>query len=211
MLAHAVLTELIHLVHNAVEEVAVMRYDDDRAVKRLDGLLQHIFAGHVQVVGGLVEDEQVDGLQQQAYHRQTALLTAAEHLDLLVGILSAEHECAQDVVDARAYVAHGHIVDGVVHGQRLVEQLGLVLGKIANLDIVPDLQFAVIGYLTHNALDKGGFSCAVLAHKGDFLATLDGECHIVEHIQRTVILAQVLGNDGIVTATGCGRELEAHA
>ena len=135
------------------------------------------------MVGGLIEDKQVDGLQQQANHRQAAFLAAAQHLDLLVGILAAKHEGTQDVVDARADISHSHIVDGVVHRQRLVEQLRLVLGKITHLDIVANLQFAVKGDFSHDALDERRLAGAVLAHKGDFLAAFDGECHVMEHVQ----------------------------
>ena len=211
MLAHAMFTELIHLADDAIQEVAVMRYDNDCALKGLDGLFQHILAGHVQVVGGLIEDEQVDRLQQQPYHRQAAFLSTAQDLDLLVGILATEHESAQDVVDARAYVAHSHIVDSVMNSERFVEQLRLILSEITDFNVVPNLEFAVIGDFTHEALDQGGFARTVLADKCDLLTTLDGKRHVMEHVERPIVLAQILGNDRIVTTARSRREFQPHA
>ena len=76
---------------------------------------------------------------------------------------------------------------------------------------MPDLQFAVEGDFAHDTLDEGRFARTVLAHEGDLLAALDGECHIMEDVKVAVVLAQVLGNDGVVAAAGSGRELEPHA
>ena len=52
------------------------------------------------MVGGLVEDEQVDGFEQQLYHGQTTAFATRKHLDLLVGGFASKHESAEDVVDA---------------------------------------------------------------------------------------------------------------
>ena len=41
-----------------------MADDDDRAVEVAHRLLEHLLGLHVEVVGRLVEDEEVDGLQE---------------------------------------------------------------------------------------------------------------------------------------------------
>ena len=71
MLTNLTATELIHLIHKAVEEVTVVAHYDSRTVKGADSLLQHILRLHVQVVRRLVEDEEVNRLKQQANHCQS--------------------------------------------------------------------------------------------------------------------------------------------
>ena len=61
-----------------------MRDNDSGTVEGSDSLFEHVLRCHIEVVGGLVEDKQVDGFQQQANHRQTTALATAEHLDFLV-------------------------------------------------------------------------------------------------------------------------------
>ena len=84
MLSDLAATKLIDLADQPVKEFTVVTDNDSRTVKSADGLFQHVLRRHIEVVGGLVENEQVDGLQQQANHSQTATLTTAEHLDFLV-------------------------------------------------------------------------------------------------------------------------------
>ena len=71
ILADVAAAKLIDLADEAVQELAVVRDDDGRTVKGLDSLLQHVFRHHVEVVRRLVENEEVDRLQQQAYHCQS--------------------------------------------------------------------------------------------------------------------------------------------
>ena len=73
-------TEFVDFCHQAIQELAVMADDDDRAVKGKDSFLEHIFRAHVKVVGRLVEDKEVHRLQQQAYHGQSATFSARKHL-----------------------------------------------------------------------------------------------------------------------------------
>ena len=91
------------------------------------------------------------------------------------------------------------MVYGLEHRQALVQQLCLILGKIAYLHIVADLQVTVKGYLAHDTFHQRRLSFAVLSHKGHFLAALDGQCHLVKHPVGTIVFPDVLADDGIVT------------
>ena len=90
------------------------------------------------MVGWLVEDQQIDGFEQQPDHGQATSLSAGKHAHFLVRRFAAEHKRAEDVANLRPYVARGHIVDGLKDGLRFVQELGLVLGEIANSDIVAE-------------------------------------------------------------------------
>ena len=68
--------ELIYFFDKPVEKLSVVAHNDYRAVELLYGLLEDILCAHVEVVGGLVENEQVDRLQEQAYHCESGFFTA---------------------------------------------------------------------------------------------------------------------------------------
>ena len=76
-------TKLIYLIYQTIQELTVVAHDNGGAVECLDRFLQHILRLHIQVVGRLIENEQIHRLQQQLDHRQTAALTTTQHLDIL--------------------------------------------------------------------------------------------------------------------------------
>ena len=208
MFAHLSAAKLVHLIHQSVQKLAVVADENHGAVERLNGFFEHVLRAHVEVVGWLVENQEIDGLEQKFYHGQSAALAATQHLDLLVGGFAAKHKSTEDVANLQADIARGHAVNGVEDGEILVQQLCLVLGIVAYLYVVAELQAAAVVDFLHDALDEGGLACAVLAHEGHFLAALDGEVYIVKHTMRAVVLAQVFANDGIVARTRTGRKLQ---
>ena len=106
------------------------------------------------MVGRLIENQQVYRLQQQTDHRQATSLSTTEHFHFLVRLLATKHEGAKDIVDTQTDLALRYVVDGLENGEVLVEQLCLILGKIANLDVVAHFQFACIWNLAHNTLHE---------------------------------------------------------
>ena len=209
MFAHLAASELIYFRYQSVQELTVVTHDDGRTVEGLDGFLQHVLRRHIQMVRRLVENQQVHGLQQQADHRQATTLTTAQHLHLLVRRFAAKHKGTQYVVDFQAHLAFSHIVYRLEHGQRLVQQLCLVLGKIAYLYVMPYLQVAVERNLAHDALHQCRLSLAVLTHKGHLLAAFDGQVHMVEH-QMIVFLSDLVADNRIVATAQTRRELQVH-
>src|SRR5690606_22323039 len=121
----------------AVDEVAVVRHQDQGAVVAFQQLLQLLQRVHVEVVGRLVEDQQVGGLGQGARQQQAVALAARQGGDRLLqlGFLEQEvlgvggdvHGAAahQDAVPAarRQGVPQGHV--GLQPLARLVEVEGL--------------------------------------------------------------------------------------
>ena len=154
MFPYSSASELEDLGDQTVEELTVVADDDGRTVEGANGLLQHVLRGHVEVVGRLVEDKQVYWLEQQANHGQTTTLATAQNTHLLVGSLTTEHERTEDVVDTQTNLATRHAVDSVAHRQALVEQLCLVLGEVAYLNVMANFQRAVEGNLAHDALHQ---------------------------------------------------------
>ena len=142
---HLVVLELIDFGGEPLEEVTVVGDEDEAALVLEQGVLEHVLGGHVEVVGGLVEDKQVEGREQQFGQCQSCLLAAGEHAHLLLGVFRVEEEAAEDGADFGPDVAHGHIVDGLEDRLVGVQQLCLVLGVVADHHLVAKLQLSAFG------------------------------------------------------------------
>ena len=150
------------------------------------------------MVSWLIEDQQIDRLQQQANHRQTGTLTAGEHLHLLVGGFATKHEGTEQIPNLQTHITLSNIVDRLEHSQILIEQLRLVLGKVANLDVMPQLQFTgVVVDLTHDTFHEGRFTFTILADKGYLITPMDREGHMVKDQVIAVTLRHLLTDHGI--------------
>src|SRR5436305_1033420 len=80
---------------DGIDEVPVMGNEDDRAFEVLQRLLQHLLGRDVEVVGGLVEQQQARVVEHQLRERHAALLTAAQRPNRLEGIIAMEEQAAE--------------------------------------------------------------------------------------------------------------------
>ncbi len=84
--------DLPDLIGNFGNEVPVVAHHDQGALVTVERIDEQVYRVHVEVVGRLIQHEEVclahDGLGQC----HTGFLTTAEHFDLLVCIISAEEE-----------------------------------------------------------------------------------------------------------------------
>lgn len=76
--------DLEHPADDVVEEEAIVRDDDDGALVLLERLLEPTHGLDVQVVGGLVEQQQIRVLEQRAAQRDAAALATGTRVDHLV-------------------------------------------------------------------------------------------------------------------------------
>ena len=210
MLAYMTVGKLVYLAYQSVQELTVVADHDHSSVKSLDCLLEHILGCHIQMVGRFVKDKQVVRCQQQAYHSQTAALTTRKHLYLLLTGLTAEHERTQYIVDAGTYRTRSHIVNRVVNGHLIIQQLCLVLCIVTYLYVMADGKRSVKRNLTHDALDQCGLTLTVTAYESHLLTAFDGQVNSAEYRVVTVTLCNALTDDRIVAAADGGRELKTH-
>ena len=132
------------------------------------------------MVGGLVENQQIEGRQQQFGQRQTGFLAAGEHFDLLLGGLRVEQETAEDGTYLGTDVAHGYIVNSLKHSLFGIQQFGLVLGVVANNHLIAQVEGTALGcQLSHYGFHHRGLALAIAPHKGHTLAALQVEVHFV--------------------------------
>ena len=123
---------------DVVEEVAVVRDDDEGALKALE---EGLNPGHrlgIQVVGRLVEQEDIGVGDKQAAHRHTALFATGEHprLRLRVGATQRLH-CqlhlmveAPEVVRVDNLLQPGHLLLGAGLIQAAAEVLILLKHRL---------------------------------------------------------------------------------
>ena len=208
MFLHLAVDEFIDLVHQAVEEIAVVRDHDDRAVVSLQGLLEDVLRADIHVVGRLVEGQEIVGLEHQAGHRQAGAFAAAEHGHLLVDVVALEEECREDVAQFGTDIPHRNPVERVIDRGLLVEDIFLILGVITDIDIVADLRLAREGFqFAHQHAHHRGLSFAVSAHEGHFLAALDDEIGPLQDRFLRIADDSVLHFEGDVAAARRRREL----
>lgn len=75
-LRHLLIAELVDLGHQSVKEVTVVRNDDQGAVEIHQRLLEDIFGFHVEVVGRLVQKDDIRFGEQELTEGDARFLTA---------------------------------------------------------------------------------------------------------------------------------------
>ena len=155
--------------------MAVVGDEEDGAGVGGERVLEHIAARQVEMVGGLVEHEQVHRLDHRAGEREARAFATGEVAHHPVGGVTGEAEAAEhgpQVALARIDAA-GECCD---HGFVQIEFVGLVLMKGGDLDIVAELGGAGTGLeFPEDELQQGGLAGTVRTDEGDDLAAFNRE------------------------------------
>ena len=112
---------------HVVEEVAIVRHRDDRALVFLEEALEPRHRLGVEVVGRLVEQQQIGRLEQQAAQRDAAAFAARQRRDVGVGRRAAQRVHRQ--LELRVDVPGVDRVDPVLEAALLLEHLVHLLGR----------------------------------------------------------------------------------
>ena len=155
-----------------------MRDEQQRAVERLDGLLDPFARGEVKVVGRLVEDEQVERIVHQLAQAQAAFLTAGQHIHCF-------HLRFADKMERTETVAR-HLHGDVLVVDERVDEVAVRIGKIHLLRQVRRLESnaltddaAIRHFLAEQDFQHSGLSGAVCAKQRNALAVTNIERYIV--------------------------------
>ena len=174
--------QLQHRGADRLEEPAVVGDEDDGGVDTDEVALEPLERGDVEMVRGLVEEQQVGAGGERAGERGAGQLAAGEGRERAVGVLGAEAEAAQDFEDfvAPAVAAAGFEarLGGRVGGHRLFRgaarhlalepgELGLGVEHVAAAgeDVVAELGLGV----ARRALVVEGDAGAALDRDDPFL------------------------------------------
>ena len=180
-----------------------------RTVKIADSFLQHILRAHVEMIRRFIENQEIHRFQQQLNHGKTGTLSAGKHFHLLVRSLATKHECSQYITYLQPDIPYRHTVDGIEYRKIFIQQLRLILSKIANLHVVSQSKFSgIIRNLVHDTLYKCRLTLTVLTYKSHLLTTVYGEIYIVEYDMVAIRLGYIFTNNRIVTATAAANELQ---
>ena len=189
---------------------------DQGAGELLQGVEQHLARLDVQVVGGFVEDEEIERPGQQHGQHHPAFFAAAEDFHLLVDIIALEEEGGAEVADhADIGLGHGRL-HGCGHRHLTVEQVHGMLAEIADLDVGADGHRAGgrLG-LPGQHLEQGGLAGPVAAGEGDFFLPSNHARKAIEHLAGGVVglqpdFAKAIEPANVVTAAGRLGKLEPH-
>ena len=118
--------ELEHRGAHRLQEPAVVRHQHDGGVERLQMRFQPLERLDVEVVGGLVEQQQVGIAGQRAGQRRARELAAAEGLQAAVHVRVAEAEPVQRAVDALAPGVAARVLEPRLGARVRVERGGVV-------------------------------------------------------------------------------------
>ena len=159
-----------------------MGHEEHGPLEPTQGLHEHLLGVEVQVVGGLVEHQEVRGIEQHLAQDQAALLAAGEHADRLVDLVPGEVEGAEGVALARGRRGREGGVQLLVHRPVRIEDVERGLGEVAELEARPELHVALVGLEgARHQLEQGALAGAVDPHHAPALAALDLEVEPVVH------------------------------
>ena len=159
--------DLQNFVGEPFDEIAVVRDEQQGALKFFQRLFQRLACKQVEVVGRLVQHEEVCLFRFQKDERKLGALAARKALHLFVDVLVAELcACKQG---ARLRLAEPRMLVPQRAEHRL---FGVEVGVF--LVVVPDLVEPSPAHggvsAAHEFADEGGFPRAVFAHDGDLFA-----------------------------------------
>ena len=192
--------ELVDVLAYVVEEVAVVGDHEEGQPLSREELLEPLYHVDVEVVGGLVEDEQVAVVHQQAAEGHLLLLAAAEglhgaveqgvHLHAAEDLLHALFE-GPGVLGLRAL----DVVDEVAHN--LVRVGFGTLRQVGQLEVAAEGYLAavlqgVVSFLSccrDYYVEQGGLAVAVAGDEGGLLSGVDAEGDVFEE----ELVAEALG------------------
>ena len=178
-----------------VEEAPVVAHHQQRAAVPHELLLQHLQGLDVQVVGGLVKDQQVGGLGQEPGQDDAVALAAGQGGHRTQGALGAEketleiaHHVARPAVDEDVVAAVRH---GVGHGLLRI-QLPPQLIEVADLQVGALLHGAGVGgHLADQDAQQRALADAVVADEADAVPAHDAQRQVPDERLAAVAVGDV--------------------
>src|SRR4051794_27775699 len=164
---------------DGVEQRAVVRDEQQRPRELRQRVLERLARVEVEVVGRLVEHEDVGAGLHQDRQRQALALAPAQPGDRLLGLLAAEQEAPEQ----RAGLVGRELrraLAGLEHGPGRADRLG-VLGQVADLHVVaaPQLAAGQRG-VADERVQQRRLARPVGPDERDVLAALEPELRVLE-------------------------------
>lgn len=184
--------ELHCFLDDGVEKVSVVRNDEEGAGVVDECFLQDVLRLHVEVVGGLVENEEVGGADEHANKGDAGTFATTQDADFFEDIVPSEEEAAEDIARGHGGAAGLDLFDGFENRQGGFEFVGMVLIEEGGEGF--GAEFVVAGergLFPGDHAAEGGLAGAVGADDGDFFTTGDFEVEVPKDGEVAVLLGGV--------------------
>ncbi len=156
---------------DTVEKVAVVGHQDQRPGELEQALLEHLEGRDVEIVGRLVEDQQVGRLQHQPGDQNPRLLAAGEAPHRRVELLGAEEEALRPGGDVHDFAQMDHRIavgrERAPQGELAIERLSPLL-ETEDLEERRALDLAAVGQeAAVEEREEGRLAAAVQAEEAE--------------------------------------------
>ena len=180
-------TDLDHPVNMTVQKKAVVGNDNDRTCIAEEGILKNVFRFQIQMIGRLIENQQIGILEKDFQQRQSGFFPAREDGNLLMDIIPGKEEGAKEVPLFLVITAGARYVDLLPDGPAVVEILGAFLGKERHTHIEAERRRPG-GRIIRTAQNsgQGRFPCSVDTDEGNFFTPVYCKVNGTEHIQISI-------------------------
>ncbi len=167
-------------------------------------------ASRIEVVGGLVQDEEVRLVDDDPAEDEARCFASGEGSDGLFDLFAREEHAPELPPDEGRRLGGTRVPDVIERRHRSVTQeLVVILGEIAGADLVTESNGAVVGLdLSHDDLEEGGLPEPVRAEDRHPLAATHGQGDVLEHPLRAVRLRQPAHLQNVPAARSRGIEAE---
>ena len=153
--------------------------EEDRAVEVEEPLLEELERLDVEVVGRLVEDQEVRRLREEAREEEAVALAAGEGVDRRARARGAEEEVLEEAdhvpalaADVEELAALGHVLEHRLLGLELQAELV----EVGDLELRPEPHAPAIGReLAEQDAEQRRLAGAVRADEADAVAAQDAE------------------------------------
>jgi len=118
-------------IHQQTEKAPVMADQNNRAGKLLQGLEKNFDGLDIEMIGGLVENEEIQGLGQEGGQHHPTFFSAREVGDALVHIIALQEKGGAEVADHPDIAGGNHRLYRLKDRELGVEQFHGMLAEIA--------------------------------------------------------------------------------
>ena len=207
---HAVVGHLQHAVRERGEEATVVGDEEHRPLEAPERLDEHLLRGHVEVVGRLVQHEEVRRIVEHLGQDHARLLPSGEDAAPLVGLVPGEPEGAGRAPSSGAdRRERERPLERLEHGLVGVEELHRVLREVPHLHARPHAHAAAVGLrLPGDELQERRFPGAVHPHHAPPFAPANEEVEPVVDLPLAVGLLHRFELGHVLARAGGRAEVE---
>ncbi len=170
------------LIRRGLDEVAVVAHEDDGAVVVGEGPDEGLPGVEVQVIGGLVQDEEVGSVSHRQGQGHPGLLSSGEVADGNLRLVLPQAEPSEPSAHlGDGFLRHdgSKLLDG---GLVLVEEVQVVLGEVSHLELAGAEQLPRKRLeCSRQQTGQGGLAVSVGAEEGDAVVLVDAETEAAKH------------------------------